>query len=111
MGLRRDPTLPNRIADEVGRIMHVELLHESSTMKLRRLYADMQHFRDLLGRLPFSDELEHLALARCQGGPAPRRGRRASVYDCLGCAGADVQPAAPHFLYSVDQVVRSLAFL
>src|SRR5256885_8637460 len=97
-----DPPLPNGIADEVGRIVHVEFLHESSTMKLRRLDADVQHLRDLLGRLPLPDELQHLALAGCQMGTVTSRWRRASVYDCLRCAAADIQPAAPHFLYSVD---------
>src|SRR5438105_1941381 len=80
-------------------------------MKLRRLDTDMKHLRDLLGRLPFSDELQYLALARCQVGTVPSPWRRASVYDCLRCARADVQATAPHFLYSVDQVVRSLALL
>ena len=37
--------------------------------------------------------------------------RRARVYDCLGRAGADVEPALPHFLYSVDQVVSPLTLL
>src|SRR6266550_3000262 len=80
-------------------------------MKLRRLDADMQDFRDLLGRLAFAHELQDLPLAGCQLGTVCCRLRGARVHDCLGGTGADVEPATAYFLYSVYQVVGALTLL
>src|SRR6266550_3062724 len=80
-------------------------------MKLRCLDADMQDFRDLLGRLAFAHELQDLPLARCQLGTVCCRLRGARVHDCLGGTGADVEPATAYFLDSVYQVVGALAQL
>src|SRR5437879_5320245 len=80
-------------------------------MKLRRLDADMQDFRDLLGRLAFAHELQDLPLPGCQLGTVCCRLRRARVHDCLGRTGADVEPATAYFLYSLYQVVCALTLL
>src|ERR1700745_3820610 len=42
--LRRDPSFANGETDQVGRVVDVELLHQSPTMELGRFHADIQHF-------------------------------------------------------------------
>ena len=71
----------------------------------------MQDFRDLLGRLPLTHELQYLPLARRQLGAILAGGRGAGVDDCLRGAGTDVQPAIAHLLYSVHEFVAPLALL
>src|SRR6266566_71514 len=92
------PTLADRVADQVRRVVNVELLHQAATMEFGGFHADVQHFGDLLGRFPFSDELQDLAFP---GGEMRARAavivwRSAGVYDGLGGSGADVEPAAPN---------------
>src|SRR6266508_413900 len=64
--LRRDPPLANGVAYQIGGVVHVELLPQPAAMKLRRLDADVQDFRNLFRRFAFADELEHLPLARSE---------------------------------------------
>src|SRR5207249_10145370 len=49
------------LADEVRRVVNVELLHQAATVEFGGFHADVQHFGDLLGRFPFSHELQDLA--------------------------------------------------
>src|SRR5260370_20447545 len=61
VGSGGDPALADRVADEVRRVVHVQLLHQTTAMEFGGFHADMQHFGDLLGRSPFADELQYLA--------------------------------------------------
>src|SRR6266508_1257 len=109
--LRRDPPLANGVAYQIGGVVHVELLHQPAAMKLRRLDADAQDFRNLFRRFAFADQLEHLPLARCEVRPFLFLRCRAHVDDRLRGTGADVQAPVTHFFDRVNQVVGALAFL
>ena len=93
-----DPALADRVADEVRRVVNVELLHQAATVEFRGFHANMQNFGDLLGRFPFSDELQYLAFPRgeMRARAALIVWRSAGVYDSLGGSGADVEPATPN---------------
>src|SRR5207237_9470813 len=58
-----NPTFADGVADKIGRVMHVQLLHEAPAMEFGGFYADMQNFGNLLSRLPFAHELQHLTFA------------------------------------------------
>src|SRR6266487_4733326 len=105
--LGRYPALPDGVANQVGGVVDVQLFHQPATVELRRFDTDMQDFRDLLGRLPLTHELQYLPLARRQLGAVLAGGRRAGVDDRLRGAGTDVQPAIAHFLYSVHEDRKS----
>src|SRR5207302_11409843 len=58
--------LPDGVADQPGRLVDVELGHDPYAVRLGRLHAHAEEGGDLLGRLPFRDELEDLMLSRRQ---------------------------------------------
>ena len=54
------------ITCQAGDVVDVEGLHQLAAIGLGRLGADAQVLGNLLGRVPFRDQLEYFALARCQ---------------------------------------------
>src|SRR6266851_2200149 len=98
VGSGGDPALADRVADEVRRVVHVQLLHQTTAMEFGGFHADMQHFGDLLGRSPFADELQYLAFpgGEMRAVVAVIVWRGTGVYDGLGGSGADVEPPAPN---------------
>src|SRR5438093_9597379 len=57
----------DRIANQAGGLVDAQLVHDMGPMGLRGLVAHPQEARDLFGRLPFGDELEHFAPSWGQG--------------------------------------------
>ena len=57
---------PNCIPHQTGHIMNIEPLHHLGPMRLHCPDAENQSLRDVLGRVPFRDQLQNFALARGQ---------------------------------------------
>src|SRR5947208_6428670 len=53
--------------------MHIQLLHEPAAVEFRGLHADVEDFRDLLGRFPLPHQLQDLTLPGRQPGSIGRR--------------------------------------
>ena len=51
------------VADQLGRVVDAELLHQPRAVVLRRLRLDAEDGGDLLGGLSLGDEVEDLPLA------------------------------------------------
>src|SRR5258706_14845809 len=80
-------------------------------MKLGRLHADRERGRDLLRRLSFSDQLQHLPLPRRQMGDTIVLLRRASVYNCLRRTGRHVQPPLHDLGDRLYEIISALTLL
>src|SRR5439155_79738 len=103
-----DQATPNRVTDEARRLVDLELLHDPGPVGLRGLHADPEELGDLLGRLAFGHQLQHLPLAR---------GERVGRYVRLGQVGLDhglrdaraqVDHPLLHLVDRPDQVGRRL---
>ena len=82
--LQRRQPLADGVLGQLGHAVEVELFHDLAAVGFDGLDAHVQARRDLLGRLAFGHELQHLALAGGQGvearrGPAPRRAGAAAA--------------------------------
>jgi hypothetical protein len=62
----RDETGANREPRQTGDIVDIESLHEEAAVSLDRLAAEIQTVSNLLGGLPFGDQLENFTLTRAQ---------------------------------------------
>src|SRR5215510_15656407 len=71
--LSLDDAPADRVADEAGGVVDLELGHDPRAVGFGGLGADAEELGDLLGRLAFGDELKHLALAVGQGIARQRR--------------------------------------
>src|SRR4029077_1800957 len=58
-----DDLLAHREADDLRRVVEIELLHDVLAVRLDRVDAHREHGRDFLVRLPLGNQLENLALA------------------------------------------------
>ena len=59
----RDQTGPHRIADQAGNMANAEPVHKLTAMGFDGLGAEMQEAGNLLGGMPFGNQLEDFALA------------------------------------------------
>jgi hypothetical protein len=59
-----DEAIPNSVADKMCDVMTVELLHQSSPVRIDGLGTDCQPFGDFLCREALGDQLQYLAMAR-----------------------------------------------
>ena len=64
--LQLDQAPAHRVANQPGRFVDVELLHQARAMRFGRLVADVQNPGDLFGRFALGDQLQDLALPRRQ---------------------------------------------
>src|SRR6185437_17122193 len=55
------------VAHQAGGLVDLEFLHDAGAMRVRGLHAQAQYPGDLTGGLALGDELQHLALAVCEG--------------------------------------------
>src|SRR5260370_32050662 len=71
--LRQYQPVPDRVADQLGGGVDVELAHRGRAVGLHRLDADAEQVRDLLVAVALGDELNHLAFPRRQRDPVVAR--------------------------------------
>src|SRR4051794_33893163 len=98
--LRGDETAANGVAREIHSVAHAQLLEDVRAVAVDRLAADEQDRGDLVARMAFRDELDHLELAWSErierggvalAGPlemlADQRGHRSGVEEGLAAYG------------------------
>ena len=90
--------------------MDRELLHHARAVRLGGLHADAERRRDLLGRVAFRDQLEHLAFAVGERVGGEFRLGHVRIDDGFGNARAQVNGAAQHFTDRREEVGRRLRF-
>src|SRR5882757_5483381 len=64
--LRLYQSISNGVAHQSGGLMNIEFLHYFRAVRIGRLDADAEQCRDLLGRMPFADQLQHLSFTHAQ---------------------------------------------
>src|SRR2546430_8562340 len=79
-GSGRDQALPDRIADQTGDVVDVQLLHDTRAVKLGGFGSDPEQRGDLFGRLAFGHELHDLALTGGPPAPVAPPGRPAPIH-------------------------------
>src|SRR5690606_24717662 len=61
-----DHAAQNGVSDQARNIVDAEPLHNPCSMRFGGFDTQIQHRRDTLGRVPFSNQLQHLPFTICQ---------------------------------------------
>src|SRR5258708_25519715 len=64
--LRLYQSISNGVAHQSGGLMNIEFFHYFRAVRIGRLDADAEQCRDLLGRMPFANHLQHLSFTHPQ---------------------------------------------
>src|SRR5262245_18311358 len=104
-----DDLLAHREANDLGRVVQIELLHDVLAVRLDRVDAHGEHGRDLLVRLALGDQLEHLALAVGEEGQVVLDVLAAGIAEIafeedLRPGWAEERPAAADRLHGLQEV-------
>ena len=109
-GLRWDDAASDGVADQAGRFMNVEFLHEPGAVRLCGFHTNAEDGGSIFGRLALGNQLKHLTLANGQKVLGRRR---------LGTVGFDQGPrdawteinlAARDLPDGIEQVAGGLVF-
>ena len=107
-GSRLDDAPPDGVANEAGRVVNLEFVHDSGSVGLGALHGEAQERGDLLRRVSLGKQLKRMAL------PGRQRIRRQiaagqiTVDDDPGHGGAQIDTAPGDHPYRLDQVFRGL---
>ena len=63
--------LTNGVADQIGGLVDIELVHDSGAVAVRGFYADAEAGGDFLGRIALGDQGNYLTFAIGQFADAP----------------------------------------
>src|SRR5688500_19664260 len=62
-GASRDHSCPNRVQDDLGGIVKIQLLHQIPAMRFNRRHTNIEECRYFLVGAPLGKEMEHLLFA------------------------------------------------
>ena len=105
-----EQSVADRVANETGSPVEIQLLHDPCAVGVGGLPADPQQGGDVLAGLPFGDELQNLSFAGRERVGLQRRFRQICLDDRAGDPRAQVDAAAQHFADGLHQIIGHLVF-